>query len=135
MIIKNIQRKIKNKYYKTMKGEIVKSKAELRIANFLYEQKIKYRYEPIVERSNGGINRPDFYLNDYDVFIEYFGMLGEKKYNYEIKLKLDTFKEEGLKVICLYPNNFKNVEYIIKKRFEELTKRTFPQRKFIPYYE
>ena len=85
--------------------------------------------------TNGKKIRPDFYLSKYNVYIEYFGMLGDKKYNSIMALKEDTFKKENMSVIKLYPNNYKNLEYIIKKRFEEVTNKTFPQRAFIPYYK
>ena len=62
----------------TLKGEIVKSYGELEIANYLFSNNIKYEYEQ--EYKYTTINKeyqqyyPDFYLPEYDIYIEYFGI-------------------------------------------------------------
>lgn len=132
--IEQIQQETQSKVFITAKGEIVKSRAEKEIADFLYTQKIVYQYEKPRTIASGKVIHPDFYLEEYDVYIEYFGMLGDKKYNFTIALKEDTFEKENMRVIKLYPNNYRNLGYTIKKRFEEVTHKTFPQRAFIPYH-
>jgi len=133
--IKKIQKETSAKIFITLKGEKVKSGVEKKIADFLYQQKIDYTYENPKVISNGKTIYPDFYLNKYNVYIEYFGMLGDKKYNSIMAIKESTFQKENMDVIKLYPNNYKNLGYIIKKRFEKVTNKTFPQRAFIPYYK
>ena len=63
---------------KTLKGEIVKSHGERFIANFLYQNNIKYEYERQYDfdTSDGehGQYYPAFYLTDYNIWIEYFGV-------------------------------------------------------------
>lgn len=63
---------------KTLKNEIVKSYGEMDIANFLFQNGISYIYEhPYKESKDSDDNRsykPDFYLPDYDIYIEYFGI-------------------------------------------------------------
>lgn len=62
----------------TMKKETVKSYGEMDIANFLFQNGIQYIYEmpyPIDTRtSEYGQYHPDFYLPDYDIYLEYFGI-------------------------------------------------------------
>ncbi len=62
----------------TLKKETVKSYGELDIANFLTQNGIAYTYErkyPIDTRtSEFGQYHPDFYLPDFDLYIEYFGI-------------------------------------------------------------
>ena len=62
----------------TLKGEEVKSYGEMDIANFLTQNSIKYIYEhPYkidTQTSEYGQYHPDFYLPDYDIYIEYFGI-------------------------------------------------------------
>ena len=62
----------------TLKGERVKSYGEVMIANFLYTNGISYEYECNYkfETSTKDYSqyKPDFYLNDYDLYIEYFGI-------------------------------------------------------------
>ncbi|WP_195251416.1 UvrD-helicase domain-containing protein [Romboutsia sp. 1001713B170207_170306_H8] len=68
---------------KTINGEQVKSIEEVIIANYLYLNGVKYIYEyqyPYdIEDNYRKIYRPDFYLPDYDVYIEHFGV--NKDYN------------------------------------------------------
>mgnify|MGYP001055010831 CR=1 FL=1 len=62
----------------TLNGEKVKSYGEMDIANFLFENGVKYIYEhPYkVDTRNEeyGQYYPDFYLPEYDLYIEYFGV-------------------------------------------------------------
>ncbi len=59
-------------------GEIMKSKQEVKIANFLYVHKIRYEYEREYEVKTVDKNyrqyQPDFYLPDYHIYIEHFGI-------------------------------------------------------------
>lgn len=62
----------------TLKKEIVKSYGELIIANFLYINSIEYHYETNykynTQTSEYSQYHPDFYLPEYDIYIEYFGI-------------------------------------------------------------
>lgn len=62
----------------TIKGEKVKSFGEVMIANFLAGNNINYLYEEKYKFNtrdeNFGQYRPDFYLPDFDIYIEYFGI-------------------------------------------------------------
>ena len=62
----------------TNSNEEVKSYGEMDIANFLMENSIKYVYEPAYEidtrTSEYGQYHPDFYLPEYKIYIEYFGV-------------------------------------------------------------
>lgn len=63
---------------KTLLGEEVKSYGEVDIANFLFEYGVRYIYEreyPVDTRTEEyGTYKPDFYLPEYDIYIEYFGV-------------------------------------------------------------
>lgn len=62
---------------RTLKGELVKSMAECRIANFLFKMGVEYQYEPRYKVSTRTAERrdyhPDFYLPAFDLYIEHFG--------------------------------------------------------------
>ena len=55
-------------------GCYVRSKAERTIVNFFIDNGIRYEYERKYNAMNGKTYYPDFYLPDYNLFIEYFGM-------------------------------------------------------------
>ncbi|MBR5154215.1 MAG: UvrD-helicase domain-containing protein [Alphaproteobacteria bacterium] len=88
---KEILNKILNKIdYRlfTLKGELVKSKEEVFIANFLYLHKINYIYEDNYfknrssEETNFSRYFPDFHLTDYDIYLEHFGVNLKENVNY-----------------------------------------------------
>lgn len=62
----------------TMKKEAVKSYGELDIANFLNQNRIAYEYEKPYEKDTRTEEymqyKPDFYLPEYGIYIEYFGI-------------------------------------------------------------
>ena len=107
------------KYFRCKDGEYVRSKAEREIDNFLYENRIWHIYEYEYKYSkNKRPIYPDFYLQDYNLFIEYFGLDNQKyeekekwkidiyKSNKNIKFEYLTYKDDGniyekLKEICI----------------------------------
>lgn len=64
--------------HETLKNEFVKSNEELVIANYLFINGIKYKYEKPYEIKTSTIDKrqytPDFYLPDYGIYIEHYGI-------------------------------------------------------------
>ena len=62
----------------TINKEQVKSYGEMDIANYLFQNGVKYIYESAyvmdTRTSEYGQYHPDFYLPDYGIYIEYFGI-------------------------------------------------------------
>jgi DNA helicase-4 len=104
---------------KTVNEETVKSYGELEIANFLYQNGIRYKYEADyavdTRDEEHSQYKPDFYLLDYDIYIEYFGIdrMGnvppffsgkngidaKSAYNQSIEWKRKTHAENNTKMI------------------------------------
>ena len=63
---------------RTLQGELVKSYEECEIANCLFRQGIRYEYEANYQVNTAGPDyrayQPDFYLPDYDIYIEHFAV-------------------------------------------------------------
>ncbi len=63
---------------RSLKGDLVKSFEECDIANFLYTNGIKYEYEKPYEVKTADISyrqyKPDFFLPEYGIYIEHFGI-------------------------------------------------------------
>lgn len=78
-------------------GRKVRSRAEALISNFLYNNKIRSVYEKTVYYEEDGKNKtlhPDFYLPDYNLYIEYCELsnkpyLKKKEYTQSIYKKLN----------------------------------------------
>lgn len=51
-------------WHRTLRGELVRSKSEMRIANCLYERGIDYEYEKPLHLCNGRCIYPDFTIRD-----------------------------------------------------------------------
>lgn len=72
-----------NKIYSTQKGDMVRSKSEVIIANQLYHNGLKYTYEKDLEYAGGKL-RPDFTVvtpNGKIIYWEHLGLLGTEEYD------------------------------------------------------
>lgn len=107
----------KAKNLTTLNGERVKSIEETKIANFLFMHGVNYEYEKLYPFESDDPNRkayrPDFYLIDYDIYLEHFGVskdykcpwlseVEEKKYLDGINWKREFHKKNGTKLIETY---------------------------------
>jgi DNA helicase-4 len=100
----------------TMDGKEVKSRAEKRIADFLFEHDIPYRYEMPFSVGDGNVIRPDFYIPTHKVVIEYYGLRGEASYELSIDYKRQywnsradiTLIEINPEFICKHGSSFDN---------------------------
>jgi len=102
---------------RTLRDEQVKSLDEVAIANFLFLNGVKYEYERLypfeAEDTTRKAYRPDFYLPDFDLYLEHFGVdrqgrlpwlsgIEEQKYQEEMTWKREFHKQNGTKLIETY---------------------------------
>lgn len=107
----------KSKDMTTLNGERVKSLEEIKIANFLFMHGINYEYEKLYPFESDDPNRkayrPDFYLSDYDIYLEHFGItkdykcpwlspVEESKYIDGINWKRSFHQKNGTKLLETY---------------------------------
>jgi hypothetical protein len=83
--------------YMTRAGIRVRSKAEKIIADFLTSSGIRFLYEPIMDVS-GRTFRPDFYLLDYNLAYEHFG-LETQPYLRRAEEKMASYRRAGVPFI------------------------------------
>lgn len=106
---------VRTNYLLTLNQEKVKSYGELIIANYLFSNGIPYVYEKdYVPNNSLKINnfyKPDFYLPEVNLYIEYFGIdeygntapyIDKEKYKEQMNWKLNTHELGGTKLISLY---------------------------------
>ncbi len=69
--------------YKTTKGDLVRSKSEVIIANLLHHRNIQYEYEKELKYDGNKILSPDFTLtiNGKEYYWEHLGMIGKNDYD------------------------------------------------------
>lgn len=108
---------------RTLQGETVKSHSESVIADYLLKNNIRDEYE----RRIGGIGKPDFYLLDHDVYIEFWGLVDHNDNNVRenyvrtMRWKMAQYYSRNIKFISVYPRNLSNLDWIFKKKFEDVT--------------
>lgn len=98
--------KYKNNYYeqalihRTLKGELVRSKSEVIIANMLYEAGVDYEYEKELDLGEDGVRIPDFTIKDAEsgaiFYWEHCGMPGDAGYDRYWKKKKALYEKHGI---------------------------------------
>lgn len=108
-----------DKPYQTLNGR-VRSHGEKQIANTLIRANISFQYErPIT--LGGCTVHPDFYLNDYGVYIEFCGPVADGTYMLTLGKKKRLYDQFQVPVIYLYPPELKLLPDVIWQRFHEVT--------------
>lgn len=86
--------------HKTTRGEFVRSKSEVIIADCLLANQVEYMYEKKLIGKDGSERYPDFTIMDEDsgdvYYWEHLGMLMDEEYSYKWKSKLNWYKDQGI---------------------------------------
>jgi hypothetical protein len=86
--------------HRTARGEAVRSKSEVVIANSLFAKKIKYLYEERLNGYGGSCRFPDFTIKDDEggrvYYWEHLGMLSDPAYEKRWKQKLAWYKKQNI---------------------------------------
>lgn len=117
---------IQNYSITTFQGEKVKSFEECEVANLLFMWGIAYRYEDPYKYETGTQQYrqyvPDFYLPEYDVYIEHFGIsrdgstalyIDAKKYNEDREWKIALHKKNRTSLVQTF--SYEKSEGVLKK--------------------
>ena len=115
-----------------------KSKGERNIAYLLDFNSIKYIYEPpVLVNLDDGKSRiwyPDFFLPEFQNYIEYFGLVDQKEYAKGAAFKMDIYRKMGMDVIPITPKLFKGdwqgyimrtIDRSIKNRYRNLMTKPY----------
>lgn len=112
--------------YTTTRGDIVRSRAEAMIADYLFSRRINYEYEKVAmtkgQRRGRTISRPDFYLPDYNIYMEYWGLVDHpdskvrQSYERNMRWKMAQYHRNGLRFVSLYPSDLQNLDASIRRK-------------------
>lgn len=105
--------------YRTKDGHYVRSKAELTIDDSLYLWGIAHAYEKKLPNTTENVYS-DFHIPSGNgrpkaVYIEYWGMENDEKYNQRKSKKIEIYNELGLSLIQLNDADIKNIEDSLQK--------------------
>ena len=99
-------------------GRRVRSRAEALISNFLYNNKIRSVYERTIYYKENGEDKtlhPDFYLPDYDVYIEY-NEITKKSYLKSKEYTRKIYDQLGFKVIIMDDSDLNSIAGCLKPK-------------------
>lgn len=101
-----------NKDYLCEDGTLMRSRAEALIGSHLFGKKIRYIYEKAIYYTENGETKalhPDFYLPDFNVYIEYNEMDTEE-YLRKKNFAMQIYLQKGMKVFVMTPKELNNIE-------------------------
>jgi hypothetical protein len=105
--------------YRTKDGHYVRSKAELTIDDSLYLWGIAHAYEKklpnTTENAYSDFHIPSGNGRPKAVYIEYWGMENDEKYNQRKNKKIEIYNQLGLSLIQLNDADIKNIEDSLQK--------------------
>ena len=93
-------------------GTAVQSIGEKRIADWLAARKIAYVYDERYRVARDTLIRPDFYLPEFDLYIEYWGM-DTPEYNANRQKKLWLYQRAGKKLISISFQDLPTLEAVL----------------------
>jgi DNA helicase-4 len=119
---------IRNVELRALSGDLVKSFAELDIANFLFINGVNFAYESRYPHEAKRY-QPDFYLPDHDLWLEHFGIdrqgntapyIDRDRYQREMEWKRSTHAKYGTTLLETF--SWQKSEGILTKQLDELLK-------------
>ena len=104
-----------NKTIRAKAGTLVQSDGEKRIAEWLSAHGIAYRYDERYRILNGHAIRPDFYLPELDVYIEYWGM-DTADYKIGMLKKQQLYQQQGKRLISIQPPDKARLDSVLRHK-------------------
>ena len=122
---KSVRDQIREKGSKlvTHRREVVRSKPELRIANFLHRKGVRYVYEMPIEGAT-----PDFYLPDSNVIVEHWGM-EHARYKRRRMEKTRMYRARGYVVVETTKADVPKLERVLEARLLKADPHVFERGK------
>jgi hypothetical protein len=108
-----------NKTIEARDGSVVQSEGERRIAEWLTAHAIAYRYDAKFRIIGEFQIRPDFYLPELDVYIEYWG-LDTPQYKMSMYKKQTLYQQEGKRLVSVYPRDLPGLDSLLAAKLSLL---------------
>ena len=115
----------------TLTGQPVRSQGERVIADYFTRHNIAYYYEAEATTNDwfifkAKISRPDFYLPQYNLFVEYWGLVDSfdwgtrDSYIKSMRWKMAQYRKNNIRFVSIYPSNLSSLDYYFKRKFREV---------------
>ncbi|OGV72204.1 MAG: hypothetical protein A3K19_32855 [Lentisphaerae bacterium RIFOXYB12_FULL_65_16] len=104
-----------NKTIAARDGTVVQSEGERRIADWLIARGLTYRYDAKFRIIAEFQIRPDFYLPELDVYVEYWG-LDTPQYKMSMYKKQTLYQQEGKRLVSVYPRDLPGLDGLLSAK-------------------
>ena len=104
-----------NKAITAKAGTLVQSDGERLIADWLSAHRIAFRYDERFRILSGHAIRPDFYLPELDVYIEYWGM-DTADYKIGMLKKQQLYQQQGKRLISIHPADKPRLDTLLRTK-------------------
>ena len=104
-----------NKTIVAKAGTLVQSHGERMLADWFSAHHIAYRYDERYRILSGHAVRPDFYLPELDVYVEYWGM-DTAEYKIGMLKKQQLYQQEGKRLISIYPADKPRLDALLRSK-------------------
>ncbi len=96
-----------------------------RIARYFAENGILYLHEAAAPRDRPVFKRdfakPDFYLPDFGVYVEYWGMAHvDPEYAREMRRRMAVYNTHNIRFISIFPEDLGRLGLVFRARFREV---------------
>lgn len=104
--------------FKAKTGHMVKSRSEMAIANFLFDNNLMFQYNSVATWADSDDFRSSFYLPKLELYIEYFPFDYLKEYQKALKLKVKHYEKKRKKLVYLTSEDEKNIEEALRLKMK-----------------
>src|SRR5713101_1329700 len=112
----------------TLTGQQVRSKGERVIADYFTRHSITYYCEAMATTNDwfifkSKISRPDFYLPQYNLFVEYWGLVDSPdqrtrdNYIRTMRWKMAQYRKNNIRFLSIYPSDMRSIDYNFRRKF------------------
>ena len=104
--------------FKTKTGHLVRTRAEMMIANFLFDNSLLFQYNNIATWADKDDFRASFYIPKLDLYIDHHPYDYIKEYQKFMKAKIKQYEKHKKKHIYIASEDEKNIEEAIRLKMK-----------------
>ncbi len=104
--------------FKTKTGHLVKTRAEMMIANFLFDNNLLFQYNAMATWADKDDFRATFYLPKLDLYIDHYPYDYLKEYQKVMKAKVKQYEKHKKKHVYMNSEDEKNIEESLRLKMK-----------------
>ena len=104
--------------FKTKTGHLVKSRAEMMISNFLFDNNLLFQYNTVAAWADKDDFRASFYIPKLDLYIDHYPYDYVKQYQKSMRTKIKEYEKNKKKHIYITSQDEKNIEDSLKLKMK-----------------